>query len=140
MTLEPKPIQPVAAAALAERLREATPQIIAALGGKPPRRRPKWRFETRDVVDIEWNRSELGPSTYATWTWKTKSAEAVVRFDTIRWSRFEVHRMEVTGLWEAGGQRAVFFARGEGEVAITEVRAAEVVWNALGGDVATRVR
>jgi hypothetical protein len=134
MKMEPRPIQPIAAATLAERLREATPQIIVTLGGKPPRG-PKWRFETRDEIDIEWNRSELGPSTYASWTWKTKSAEAVVRFDTIRWSRFEVHRMEVTGLWEAGGRRAVFFARGEEEAAITEVRTADVVWTAIGGDV-----
>jgi hypothetical protein len=132
MKIDPRPIQPTTAAALAERLREATPQIIAALGGTLPRG-PRWRFETRDVIDIEWNRSELGPSTYATWTWKAKHAEAIVRLDTIRWSRFEVHRMEVTGLWEAAGQRAVFFARGEKEAAITEVRAAAVVWQAISG-------
>ena len=140
MTNEPRPIQPIAAVALAEHLREVTPQIIVALRGKPPRGRPKWRFETREEIDVEWNRSELGPSTHATWTWKTKSAEAVVRFDTIRWSPLEVYRREVTGLWAAAGQRAVFFARGEGEAEITEVRAAEVVCTAIGGVVSTGAR
>jgi len=127
---EPRTIPPIAAADLAERLRAATPQIIAGLGGKLPGRPIKWRFATRDETDIEWNRSELGPSTYASWVWKTGRAEAVVRFDTIRWSPVEVHRMEVTGLWEAAGGRAVLFARGEGETPITSVRASDVVWQA----------
>lgn len=123
MTTEPRAIPPIAAAELAERLREATPQIIAALGGRLPRGRLNWRFETRDDIVKEWNGAEIGPSTHASWTWKTKGAEATVRLDTIRWSPSDVHRTEVTALWEVASRRAALFARAEGEGAITETRA-----------------
>ena len=127
-------IAPLPAAELARRLREATPEILLALGGLnvgPA----DWRFETRDETLLEWNRAEVGPSTGAVWTMVPgpSAGAAVVRLDTIRWSPVEVHRQEVVGHWRVAPRTASLFARAENEAPVTRVLADAVVWRSVPG-------
>jgi hypothetical protein len=128
-------IQPLAAGELAKRLRDATPAILEALHGTPPVMRLDWRFQTRDYTVMEWNRAELGPSTEAVWTLAPADSgvEAVVRYESIRWSPVDVHHLEVMAHWRAGVRTASLFARGEGEAPVTEVRTDPVVWQSVWG-------
>ena len=129
----PRRVAPVAPSELARLLREATPRILDRLGrtiAQPAR----WRFETRDETDIEWNGARAGPSTYALWRLALRGrAEAHVRLDIIRWSPDVVQRTDVIGHWAVRDTATTLFASADGGLPVDEVRCDAWVWDTVSG-------
>jgi hypothetical protein len=106
-------------APLASALRAATDEILAALGGATPAA-VGWNHDSQSVMHREWNGAEFGPTVTERWTAAfdasdSKRVEASVTLEDIRYTPEFPWRVDVSGYWRVGDERASLLVRSDAD-------------------------